>query len=260
MAADAQGWLDGPSTDFGWLVLGNEAVAKTTKRFDTKENATAANRPALSVQYTPPTFSIADATVGEGAGVTTLTVTVDPTIGTPVSVDVATSNGSATAGQDFGTLGVSTQVTDTASFAANQATTTVTILIINDSMDELDETFTATLTNNSLGTAISSSAGSAAVSIVDDDPRPSLAAGGDVTVNEGVAGTTTTADILVTLSAESGLSISVDYATSDGTATVAGGDYVAVSGTLAIPAGDTTGTIQVTSTVTSSMSSTRLSS
>jgi hypothetical protein len=39
--------------------------------------------------------------------------------------------------------------------------------------------------------------------------------------------------------------VSVAYATADGTATSAGGDYTAASGTLTIPAGQTTGTITV---------------
>ena len=171
-------------------------------------------------------------------------MTVDPTTSTPVSVDILTSNGTATVGQDFGTLGVPTQVTDTANFAANQASTTVNIPVINDSMDEPDETLTATLTNNSAGTAISSSADSATVTILDDDPAPTVAAPVAVSEDEGPAGTTTTADIVVTLSAASGLPVSVGYSTSDGTATAAGGDYVATSGTLTIAAGSTTGTIQ----------------
>ena len=48
----------------------------------------------------------------------------------------------------------------------------------------------------------------------------------------------------VTLSAPSGRNVSVNYATIDGTA-VAGQDYTATSGTLTIPAGNTSGTIAV---------------
>jgi hypothetical protein len=53
LAADVQSWLAAPATNFGWLLLGNEAVNQTVKRFDTRENATAAFRPVLSVDYTP---------------------------------------------------------------------------------------------------------------------------------------------------------------------------------------------------------------
>jgi hypothetical protein len=53
MVADVQGWFNNPGTNFGWLLLGNEASAGTAKRFDTRENPTAANRPMLEITYTP---------------------------------------------------------------------------------------------------------------------------------------------------------------------------------------------------------------
>ena len=52
MVADVQAWLDNPSANFGWLLMGNEDVLATAKRFDSRENATPANRPILSVTYT----------------------------------------------------------------------------------------------------------------------------------------------------------------------------------------------------------------
>src|SRR5262249_7136939 len=52
------------------------------------------------------------------------------------------------------------------------------------------------------------------------------------------------ATLTVTLSAASTLPVTVNYATANGTAT-AGSDYEARSGTLTIPAGQTTGTITV---------------
>ena len=51
MVSDVQGWLDDPSSCFGWIIVGNESANKTTKRFDTRENAMAANRPVLSVDF-----------------------------------------------------------------------------------------------------------------------------------------------------------------------------------------------------------------
>jgi hypothetical protein len=51
MTADVQRWLDDSSSNFGWLVLGDETRSRTAKRFDTKENEDAANRPVLSVEY-----------------------------------------------------------------------------------------------------------------------------------------------------------------------------------------------------------------
>jgi len=65
----------------------------------------------------------------------------------------------------------------------------------------------------------------------------------NVTVTEGHAGAVT-ATSTVTLSAASAAPITVQYSTADGTAS-AGSDYQASSGTLTIPAGQTTGTITV---------------
>lgn len=53
MVADVQSWLDDASTNFGWLLLGNEATTQTSKRFDSRENGTPGNRPVLDVEYTP---------------------------------------------------------------------------------------------------------------------------------------------------------------------------------------------------------------
>src|SRR5262245_31581148 len=52
MIADVQSWLDNPATNFGWLVLGNETINDTTKRFDTRESTIP---PVLTVDYTAGT-------------------------------------------------------------------------------------------------------------------------------------------------------------------------------------------------------------
>jgi hypothetical protein len=65
----------------------------------------------------------------------------------------------------------------------------------------------------------------------------------DVAVTEGNTGTVT-AVFTVTLSAASAQEVTVHYAATNGTATP-GSDYQVVSGTLTIPAGQTTGTITV---------------
>lgn len=52
LVADVQTWLNNPAINFGWIVLCNETTAATARRFATRENATVANRPTLSVTYT----------------------------------------------------------------------------------------------------------------------------------------------------------------------------------------------------------------
>lgn len=51
LLADVAGWVADPATNFGWAVLGDEAQTGTAKRFDSRENPSAGNRPALVVTY-----------------------------------------------------------------------------------------------------------------------------------------------------------------------------------------------------------------
>jgi hypothetical protein len=73
--------------------------------------------------------------------------------------------------------------------------------------------------------------------------QPSLSIN-DVSVAEGNSGTTNLI-FTVTLSAASNLTVSVNYATANGTATLADNDYQAASGTLTFNPGDLTKTITV---------------
>lgn len=77
-------------------------------------------------------------------------------------------------------------------------------------------------------------------------PLPPSISISDVTVTEGAAGTTKTASFLVTLSTPFPNSVSVDYTTTDGTATAANNDYVATSGTLVFAPGEMSKAISVT--------------
>ncbi|MBM3988953.1 MAG: DNRLRE domain-containing protein [Planctomycetes bacterium] len=53
--ADVQGWLDAPTSNFGWLLkLDVENISQTTKVFGTRESADPAERPTLVVDFTPP--------------------------------------------------------------------------------------------------------------------------------------------------------------------------------------------------------------
>jgi hypothetical protein len=51
LLADVQDWLINPTSNFGWVLVGNEAANSTAKRFDARENQTAANRPQLLIVY-----------------------------------------------------------------------------------------------------------------------------------------------------------------------------------------------------------------
>lgn len=64
-------------------------------------------------------------------------------------------------------------------------------------------------------------------------------------IPEGALGSTSTVVYTATLSAASVVDVSVDYSTSNGTATAVDNDYIPISGTLTISAGSTTGQVSV---------------
>ena len=53
LVADLQSWLDAPSQNFGWILLGNETPG-TSKRFDSRTHPAPAARPVLEVQFATP--------------------------------------------------------------------------------------------------------------------------------------------------------------------------------------------------------------
>ncbi len=53
LANDVQQWLNNPSQNFGWLVLGNEAQSASAKRFDSRTNLSGLG-PVLVIDFTAP--------------------------------------------------------------------------------------------------------------------------------------------------------------------------------------------------------------
>ncbi len=55
MQADVQSWLDAPATNFGWQVRADELqAAPSARRFGSRQSANAAQRPSLTITFTPP--------------------------------------------------------------------------------------------------------------------------------------------------------------------------------------------------------------
>jgi hypothetical protein len=54
LAAEVQAWLDEPDCNFGWLLLGNESVLGTAKKFSSREADDPDTRPLLTVSFIPP--------------------------------------------------------------------------------------------------------------------------------------------------------------------------------------------------------------
>ena len=52
LVADVQAWLDDPSSNYGWILIGDEAANSSARQFASRESST--NAPVLTVQYIVP--------------------------------------------------------------------------------------------------------------------------------------------------------------------------------------------------------------
>lgn len=181
-----------------------------------------------------PTIDVDSPTVGEADGTGSFTISLDTAAGVDVSVDYTTSDGTATDGLDY-TGGIGT-----ATILAGDSSTTVDLPVLDDTTFEGDEDFTIDLSNEVNG-VLGTSTGTA--TITDDDGAPGVSIA-DAGTPEGNTATKKL-NLLVSLTNPTTEDISVDFATSNQTAT-AGSDYVADAGTVTILAGDTLGQVQVT--------------
>jgi chitinase len=184
-----------------------------------------------------PTIAIGNVTLAEGdSGSTnaTFTIALSATSVQPVSVKVATANETAAAPGDYTALPAGTVAT----IAVGQTTTTVTVPVNGDTLDEADERFRVTLSDPVGGTI--TGANPAFGTITDDDAAPTIRVD-DVSVGEGSVGNTNVV-LTVALNRPSERTVTVDYATADVTATV-GIDYGEASDTLTFAPGITRRTV-----------------
>jgi plastocyanin len=143
-----------------------------------------------------------------------------------VSVDYDTSDGSATAGSDYGAT------SGTLTFGDNvDGIQSFNVPIVNDGADENDETLSVSLSNPGGGATLGTPT-TATLTIVDDDdttPQPGSLAFSSATYQATENGGNAT--ITVARSGGSSGAVSVNYSTSNGSGT-AGNDYTPANGTL----------------------------
>ena len=174
------------------------------------------------VTLTPATQSVA-----EDAGTMDFTVSLDAESSKEITVNYATSDGTAPRGTTIPQVALTTLT-----FAAGETVKTFTVTILEDDIDEDNETFIVRLSAPvNAAFAGDVSAIEATGTITDNDATPSLSIE-DVSLQEENANMTFT----VTLSAASGKTVTVDYATSDGTASEPA-DYGETNGTLTFRSG-----------------------
>ncbi|MGR4000904.1 MAG: inverse autotransporter beta domain-containing protein, partial [Alphaproteobacteria bacterium] len=187
-----------------------------------------------------PKMTIGSATsLGEGdAGVlmVRLTGVHSASVSGTLTFTSGSGVGGATSPADYGSTG-----SGAFTIPAGVLSHPISIALVDDDIDELDETFTATIstTDTNVDGVLNDTA---VVTIRDNDAAPELSMlSPTLTTSEGVS-----AEVGVVMRGESSRDIEVGYTIILGTASVAdfGAGYSS-SGTITIAAGDTSGTISV---------------
>jgi uncharacterized repeat protein (TIGR01451 family)/gliding motility-associated-like protein len=222
-----------------------DAVAESTETVIA--TLVTSNNPAITVNTAPASINILDAntanvsisinaaSIGEAVGTVTLSVTLNIAVQNSFTVDYKTANGTALSGLDY------TATSGTLTFPANSPAGTVlnvVIPIIDDNLIENSESFTVGLSNVQ-GAEVAIGASPATVNIADNDSAvATITAGANANENGLVNGV-----FNVTLSNPSATPTTLSF-TLTGTATESA-DYGAITKTIIIPAGATTGTITI---------------
>ena len=195
---------------------------------------------APTVQFLSSTVTVAEGDTGLTSA--TFTLKLSEISELPVSVKVSTRDGTAVStgpNPDFVAL---TNFLASYTPGSQSATFTFDVSIVNDTRNEASESFAITL-SDAINATIAGAGGIG--TITDNDPAPLVTVGG-ASLSEGSSGTT---DLVftVSLSSESEQTVSVDFATADGTAVSIGAmaDFIATKGTLTFAPGVTSQDVHV---------------
>ena len=192
-----------------------------------------------------PSLSISDETGMESDGPLTFTVSLSQASGLPISVSWSTGDASMTGAENLAIAGEDyTAGSGLLEFAPGEMSMTVDVEVLDDMIDEHDESFAVNL-NDGMYATLGDAQGIG--TIEDDDDAPAISvADGEASEGDGLLTFT------VSLDAPSGLTVSVDWSTGDievpegdHTAAMDGSDYTAGSGTLEFEPGTQTMTVDV---------------
>ena len=201
----------------------------------TDDDRPLSNSPSATVAgpQATSTLSVSDASATEGAAVE-FTVSLSEASGQQVTVQYATSSGTAESGTDF------TAASGTLTFAASETSKTVSVSTTPDSLDEANETFTLTLSSPSGATLDDATATG---TITDDDGAPTVSVS-DSSATEGAA-----VEFTVSLSEASGQQVQVSFLPHVGSGdTASTDDFEELGGAAIIAPGQTSATVQVSTT------------
>ena len=215
------------------LITNRASVSASQLEQVSSDNTAAESTTILPESNGQVQFSHSAYTASESGGAVVITVTRTGGSRGAVTVDYAASDGTARTGSDY------TVASGVLTFADGETSQTFTVTVLDDALVEADETFTLTLSNPG-GGAVLGSPVTALFTILDDDSAGQVQFSHSAyTGEEGGA-----VVITVTRTGGSRGAVTVDYATSEGSA-IAGSDYTAASGTLTFADGETSQTFSV---------------
>jgi len=258
----ANGTVDAKITGLNAATVGGQTVSATA--------ATAVTIPATAIDTTiasaaAPVFSVSApvTSVTEAAGaVASYTISLNAAQPAASSVSFALGNVGAATTADYGTAaltavtGGATLAGSVITFPAGITTATITVPVTVDALTETGEGVSLTLSAPSTGATVSSTAGTASVSII-DPPTPvfSLAASA-TSVGEGTPAVGTTAAVAagtitltVTRAGNTAGTDTVVVQATGGTGTngaISGSDFTALSQTVSFAPTETTKTVTFT--------------
>jgi hypothetical protein len=237
VAVDGSDLLTGPVRDYssfgapydrpGFVFLGDDTTSASA--------SSEVSRLAVAL-LEGPAISVADASTLEGnsgSHALVFPVSLSQPSTAPVAVTFATVPGTADAGRDYLTTA------GTLTFAPGVTSLPIDVPVLGDTLSEADETIQLSL-RAPLGATIAR--GSAEGTIVDDDPLPAVSIA-DARAREG-NGAVHLLTLRVTLSARSGRSVTVNYATGGGTA-APGVDYTPSAGTVTFAPSSVLATLRI---------------
>lgn len=188
-------------------------------------------------QNDPPVISIANALAADegnsGSVELQFNITLDSAIDEDISVDYASTDQSATAGEDY------TESSGTLTIPAGDNSASISVPVNGDLCFESDETFLLTLSNPSSNASLGNATATGTISNDDQKPELTLA---DAELDEGNSGTSEMV-FTVSLGRASCFAVEGSYTTNSVTANQ--DDFVIAAGDFTIPAGAEQATIPV---------------
>jgi hypothetical protein len=198
----------------------------------------------LALAFSAPSYSRR-----ENLGLATITVELTGVNVTPVTVAWSTSNGTATAGVDYGRRLVATPPSGTLVFPAGGTPTTVrtrtfSVPILNDAVVEGVETVNLALSAPTGGAQLVTGRDTAVLSLSEDDVAGVIQFSALTFNATECLVLPCNATLTVTRTGGAASGVTVDFATADGTA-VDGTDYIATTDTVTFGAGQVIQTIRI---------------